>query len=95
MCWSTNHDVIHYISSSEGNIDTTSPIAPGQAVLLRKGENEFTVLVDAAEDNTFKGTVTRIGPVPSIEVDGISRGQSVAFNQIHVFRVYRDMEATQ
>lgn len=95
MCWSANNDVIHYISSSEGNIDTTSPIAPGQAVLLRKGENEFTVLVVAAEGNTFKGTVKRIGPVASIEVDGISRGQSVAFNQMHVFRVYRDMEATQ
>lgn len=93
MCWSTNHDVIHYVSSSEENIDTTSPIAPGQSVLLHKGGNEFKVRVFAAKDNTFKGTVMSVGPIPGIEINGISRGQTITFDQTNVFHVYRDTEA--
>lgn len=89
MCWATNHDVIHYISSSDEDIDATSPITPGESVLLRKAENEFKALVVTSEGNIFKGTVLSIGPIPTLEAQGINRGQTITFGQQNVFRVYR------
>lgn len=95
MNWSINHDVIHYISSSDTVIDTSSPITPGQSVLLRKGNNEFTVRLDSSEDNSYKGTVIRIGPIPCLEADGLTRGETVSFNKTNIFRVYLDTEGVQ
>lgn len=95
MPWSSNNDVIHYIPPSEGIIDTTSPITPGQSVQLRKDGNEFKVLVTVAVGGAYEGTVTSIGPIPCLEANGVNRGQSVTFNKAHVFRVYRSMEVAQ
>lgn len=97
MCWSINNDVIHYISSSdsEEGIDTFSPIASGESVLLRKGENEFKVLVVALEGNTFKGKVLSIGPIPIMGAQWINRGQEITFSLQNVFRVYRVAGASQ
>ncbi len=89
MSWSINHDITHYISTNEEDIDTESPISPGESVLLRKGKNEFKVLVDTVEGNIFNGTVLSIGPIPTLEAQGVSRGQTITFNQINVFCVYR------
>jgi hypothetical protein len=95
MPWSSNNDVIHYISSSDGIIDTTSPITPGQSVQLRKGGNEFKVLVTLALGDAYEGTVTSIGQIPCLEANGVNRGQSVTFNKAQVFCVYRSMEVAQ
>jgi len=89
MSWAINHDVTHYISPSEGCINTDSPIIPGESVLIRKGDNEFRVRVNAIEGDHLDGTVLSIGPIPTINAQGVSRGQAVAFKQINVFSVYR------
>lgn len=95
MGWSINHDVIHYISSLDAIIETSSPITPGQSVLLRKGNNEFTVRLDSSEDNSYKGTVISIGPIPCLEADGTTRGETVSFNKTNIFRVYLDTKGMQ
>lgn len=89
MNWTINHDTTHYISSNVGCIDTDSPISPGESVLIRKGDNEFKVLVNAVEGDQLNGTVLSIGPTPALKTQEISRGQTIIFNQIHVFCVYR------
>ncbi len=83
-------DPICFPSSSVGCIDIDSTISPGESVLIRKGDNEFKVLVNAVEDGHLNGTVLSIGPIPTIEAQGITRGQTITFNQINVYRVYRD-----
>lgn len=89
MSWAINHDVTHYISSGVECTDTDSPISPGESVLIRKGDNEFKVLVNIVEGNNYNGTVLSIGPTPSLEAQGTKRGQTITFNQMHVFCVYR------
>lgn len=95
MNWSINHDVIHYISTSGENIDTSSLIAPGHSALLRKGEYEFTVQVDSTAGNSYIGTIKSIGPIQCLEVGGVNRGKTVLFKTMNIFRVYLDPEGKQ
>lgn len=85
--WDENTGSVLYV----GNVpmDMDSPISIGDEVRLQHGGYEFDVIVEEGENGELGGTVTRIGPEPSIEAEGICRGDYVSFYEGNTFQVTR------
>lgn len=85
--WDENGGPIIY--AGDIPIDMNSPPFIGDEVRLQYKGYEFDVTIEEEGDGEFSGAVIRIGPVPSIEAEGISRGDYVSFCEDHVLQLAR------
>lgn len=65
------------------------PAEEGDTVRLLAEDFEFDVLVTSIDAGGISGVVRTIGPVPSLEELGIERGDTVSFDNEHVFQIWR------
>ena len=65
-------------------------IKDGDTIRVHKEDNQIDILVDAVqEDETVIGTVKVIGPVPTIEIAGLERGDIVVIAKDFIHTVTR------
>ncbi|WP_414434319.1 hypothetical protein [Alloalcanivorax venustensis] len=87
LSWDENAGSILYVDNVP--VDMDSPISIGDEVRLQHGGYEFDVIVEEDENGELGGIVTRIGPEPSTEAEGVCRGDYVSFHEGNVFQATR------